>query len=271
MYHFSSIFTIVSVLLLSQSCKKNVVNPTLPEADKPETEVELVLKYNKSSKPILLEFTSTGCPGCGSWGKPTFNQLIKEYDSTIIPLAIHIKYGDPMITKFSENIAANRYGSIYTPQIWVNDSNGLVLNNNSINGSQSVANIRNLINYQLTLTLPKIDVQKQLIQNKITVKYGVKTDNHISNNNYYLSCYLTQNGNSHNQISSPSNPTIHNYVIREAITSTWGNQINTQNGSISEFKGSFTVEPNAYNTYEIVVVLWEKTNDRYRAVASQKI
>lgn len=271
MFNFSTITTLVFVLFLNQSCKKNVTTPHQPQTDKPVTEVEMTLEYNKSSKPILFEYTSTGCPGCGSWGKPTFNQLIKDYDSAIVPLAVHIKYGDPMITPISEAIAANRYGSIYAPQLWVNDSNGLVLNNNSINGSQSVSNLRNLINYQLTLELPKIAVQKRLNQNKIDVKYGVKWDQSFSNNNFYLSCYLTQNGNSHNQTSSPSNPTIHNYVIREANNGTWGNPLITNNAIDNEFKGSFNIDPNAYSSYEIVIVLWEKINDKYRAVASQKI
>lgn len=271
MFNFSSIITLVFVILLNQSCKKNTTTPNQPKTDNPPTEVEMILEYNKSSKPILFEFTSTGCPGCGSWGKPTFNQLIDEFDSSIVPLAIHIKYGDPMITSFSEAIAANRYGSTYTPQIWVNDSNGLVLNNNSINGSQSVINLRNLIKNQLTLDLPKIDIQKKLNNNKIDVKYGVKWDNSFSKNNFYLSCYLTQNGNSHNQSSSPSNPTIHNYVIRDANNGTWGNKIETTNTLNNEFKGSFLINSNNINSYEIVVVLWEKINERYKAIASQKI
>ena len=76
---------------------------------------KIALTFVKKTRPVFLEVTSTGCPGCGSWGKPTFKKVVNDFGSDITPLAVHIKYGDPFITTESQAIADNRHGSRYTP------------------------------------------------------------------------------------------------------------------------------------------------------------
>ena len=98
-------------------------------------------ELTETKKPVFFDYTSTGCPGCVSWGAPTFEQIAKEQGESIVPIAVHIKYRDPMITDVSNAIAENRTGQRYTPQLWVNNTNGMVLNGGSINTTGSINKI----------------------------------------------------------------------------------------------------------------------------------
>lgn len=122
----------------SKENNSNLETEVVPELGK--------ISYDFTHKSMLLEFTSTGCPGCGSWGKPTFYSLVNEFKNDMVPIAAHIKYGDPMISGVAEFLAGNRTGSRYTPQIWVNNQTIMVLTNNRIDGAASVQNAKDLIN-----------------------------------------------------------------------------------------------------------------------------
>jgi thioredoxin-related protein len=64
------IIFILSIIISTTSCKKEPVENL--EVSETNQTFDKTLEYNKSLKPLIFEFTSTGCPGCGSWGKPTF-------------------------------------------------------------------------------------------------------------------------------------------------------------------------------------------------------
>lgn len=228
------------------------------------------LVFHNSLKPVLFDFTSTGCPGCGSWGKPTFNSLSKEYSENIVPIAVHIKYGDPMITAFSNEIAANRYGQIYTPQIWVNDTNGVQLVNNNINPVASINTLKSLISNSKS---KDIAFAEGIILNKssekLEVKLGVKFKNNPVNGDYYLSCYLLQDNILHNQSSSPTNPTTHNSVIVDAFNNTWGAKVELNPNNEFEYRHSFDLKQNGENMH-LVSILWLKKGNRYVALGGFK-
>lgn len=252
-------------LFLMLSCNKNETltegKPT--EKDNSNSFQDTVLEYDKLAKPILFEYTSTGCPGCGSWGKPTFNSIINQNKDKIVPLAIHIKYGDPMITSISEAIAANRYGSLYTPQIWLNDSNGVVLTGGYISSQTSINNINAMKENALLSSNAIIGgsvIKKS--NHSVYIKTGIKESEAFLNGEYFLSCYLLNDSLVHHQSSSPYNPTIHNYVIRKAVDDiAWGKQIKFLDGKF-EFQYEFkNYEANKINYF--VSILWKKENNRY--------
>jgi len=249
-------------LLVMLSCNKN---ETLSELKPTENDSfqDTVLEYEKLAKPILFEYTSTGCPGCGSWGKPTFYSLINENKDNIVPLAIHIKYGDPMITSISEAIAANSYGNLYTPQIWLNDSNGVVLSGGYISGRTSIDYINAMKENALSSSNAVIDgkvVKKG--NSSIYIKTGIKQSETFLNGEYFLSCYLLNDSLIHDQSNSAVNPAIHNYVIRKAVDDyAWGKQIQFIDGKF-EFKYEFK-NYEANKMVYFVSILWKKENNRY--------
>ncbi len=251
------------------SCKKDK-NNTSPKIETPEkiaSAPELGnLSYDFVYRPVLFDFTSTGCPGCGSWGKPTFKNLIAQYDNLIVPIAVHIKYGDPMITNISEAIADNRYESFYTPQLWVSDSIAMVLVNNNINSAASIDRANLLINRPSKTTGASIAAKMTIKENKAFIKYGISLNAEFEAGNYFLSAYLMENGLSFNQASSSSNPTIHDNVIKAAADGTWGKSIiKKENESLTkEFLHTFEKSINS-NQY-ITILLWKESGNRYQVI-----
>ena len=82
-------------MLFLAACDKDQTVTTEDDATEAKAPVLGEVNFVFDYKGILLEFTSTGCPGCGSWGKPTFYSLADQNKDKVIPMAAHIKYGDP--------------------------------------------------------------------------------------------------------------------------------------------------------------------------------
>lgn len=261
--------TLITVLIACLgACKKeNVVENSNPID---ETNQEVELNYENSLRPIVFEYTSTGCPGCGSWGKPTFYSIINEFENKITPVAVHIKYGDPMITITSNEIAANRYGQFYTPQIWVNDTNGVQLVNGMISSQASIEYMRQMINNSTVQDLAFIDgkiIEKS--GSKSELKIGIKSKSLNESKEYFLSCYLMQDGISYHQSGYTSNPAIHNHVIRATANNTWGNKVSLKNNLFEyavSFESDYIKEDHYYS-----LILWQKENNRYIPIGGYNI
>lgn len=265
-----SIFSvgIIAATTFMFSCNKadnnNINNNTPAQIQTPKSE----LTYTKSTMPVMLEFTSTGCPGCGSWGKPTFARIAADYNGKITPLAVHIKYGDPMITDESNAIGANRHGNFYTPQIWVADSNAVILNSGSISAT-SEQNTRRMLDISLMETQPTLAAKVTKENGKLVVTYGVKFIDIMAEGEYALACYLTEDGIKYQQTSSATNPATHNHVIRASAAGTFGNSFapaDLQNEEKS-WAHTFTLDAkyNPDNVY-VTLVLWKKNGSRYSPV-----
>ena len=245
------------------ACEKNL------EVDKKQTSP---LQYDKNLSPVLFEITSTGCPGCGGWGKPTFESIVKENEGTIVPLAIHVKYSDPMITDISNAIEKNIYGSRYTPQIWVNDTNGVILVGNGISGEGSIKRINDLLNRSKSSSFNiKIDGNLFRNGNEMTVKYGMK-QTEVKSDSLYLACYLLENDLVFSQNGYASNPAKHNFVIRAANEGNFGFNITQMHnaGETKEYETSFQLK-NATGNYHVALVVWKKSKERFSCLGGISI
>lgn len=255
---------LVSITFLAfSSCKESDPEITPDKNQNMTDPSSIVLSYDQPALPTIFEITSTGCPGCGRWGKPTFSALAKEFGEKVIPIAVHIKYGDPFITSTSQSIGDNRYGSRYTPQIWVNDSNGVVLaNGGGILDQESVSRMRNLIDQHDILAADTLaGVVADRSANKLTFKIGIRPNIVSNTNEKYLSCYLIEDGLVYDQASYSSNPATHNFVIRQSVDGAFGKPVKFENGSF-EYAGAFN-ELKENGDYHVVTVLWEKINGRF--------
>lgn len=260
--------SLLALLIISLiACKKENIEKENPTNENINQDIDLV--YTTNLKPIIFDYTSTGCPGCGSWGKPTFNNFSNEFDTLIVPIAIHIKYNDPMISIVSQTIAANRHGQLFTPQIWINDSNGVVISNNSIMVQESDNRIRNLIEISNANSLALIDGKVISKNDNISyLKLGVKAKNIDTSKEYFLSCYLMQNGIIHQQNGASSNPTTHDFVIRKTTEDTWGQKVEFEANTF-EYKVIFNDEI-INSDHHYVAVLWEKNQSRYIPLGGYK-
>ena len=254
-----------AILFTATSCKKENTPENQANSNNPAVEN---LVYLKKTRPILFEFTSTGCFGCGQWGKPTFASLI-EGNTDIIPLAVHIKYGDPMITEFSTQLGQNRHGSLFTPQLWVNDSNAVVLQGNGIQGQQSIERANYLIETSKPNITPTLAANFKIVDNKVEVNFGTQFIDFQEDGEYFIACYLTEDKISFQQSGYSSNPAQHNHVIRDAANGTYGYSFTKADlmKNKKEWSHTFELLPNfnVENLYSTIIV-WKKVNNRYQAL-----
>lgn len=257
---------VLGTTTIFSACTKKTDNTVQPQTQNdPTNEPEQLLTYKKKTSPVFMEYTSTGCPGCGSWGKPTFASISAMHDGDIVPLAIHIKYGDPMITDESTAIGNNRHGQRYTPQLWVDDENAVVLVNGGISSASSVEKANDLIDANIQLVQPSVAAVISKKNSKLEVTYGVKFIDIEPNGEYGLSCFLTEDGIKHQQTSSATNPATHNHVIRASANGAFGTQftgsdlIDNEKSWTHSFDISGFAEANTY----VTIILWKKDGNRY--------
>lgn len=245
------------------------VTPTENEDNATDKEAPKIVLVNEQ-KPVLFKYTSTGCPGCGSWGAPTFERISSEQKEALVPIAVHIKYGDPMITDISNAIAQNRTGQYYTPQLWVNNENGMVLNGGRIDGNGSITKMNTEIANKVSTT-PEVQVGVSSVVNdtKLTVKYATRTNENIAGE-YSVAVYLMENKISYRQSGGATNPFEHNYVIRSSNNGAWGQALTAADlveNAQTEKVINLEIDPewNKENLYATVVV-WKKTGDTYTVI-----
>jgi thiol-disulfide isomerase/thioredoxin len=266
----SSFALLIFSFMLLFSCAKSQNEPL--QKDEP---VDKTIQYDKTNRPLLLEFTSTGCPGCGSWGKPTFYQLAQEYGDEINALAIHIKYGDPMITAQSNLIAGNRYGQNYTPQIWVNDTNIVVIQG-GINSAASIARAKEVIAINKKNTVPALGgILTKTSANNWHIQFGVQAQNEPIDESYHLACYLLESQIVHQQSGYANNPAQHNYVLRKSIGEVFGYstaELQAQNTNTYALAAEFVLDENIKpENSHVLLVLWQKQGNRFVATNSLRI
>jgi len=263
------------MMLTFAACKKDTKKQIEPEKtiEKIEEKPDLgSLSYDFSYKALLIEFTSTGCPGCGSWGKPTFYGLANKYPEDVIPLAAHIKYGDPMITVTSELFAENRTGSRYTPQIWVNNENAVVITSgNSIDGSASIEKANNLITNAQKTTEVGFGGAVLFKNNQVYTKFGIQLKKDFEAGEYYINSYLVEDGIKAEQLSYANNPATHNYVLRHAAMEGWGNKITKIMGVEFTQEWEHTFTQDAKEGQYTVNVLWKKNGSIYVPVNARRV
>ena len=252
------------------ACTEKSVEPITEEETPVVSPPEITLQ--SENKPVFFDYTSTGCPGCGSWGAPTFEAISDVQKNNIVPVAVHIKYGDPMISEVSNAIAANRTGQYFTPQLWVNNTNSTILDGGRINGTESV----NMINSQFeSFKSAETDIQAGVSSivdgENILIRYKTKANIDLDGE-YYVGVYLMENGIIAAQSSSPTDPTTHNHVIRDCQSGSFGQKLTAEDlslGSVFEETHSFTIKDdwNMKNLYATIIV-WKKVGSNYIIVNS---
>lgn len=260
-----STFTIIlAAFLLNVSLSSCSDNNVSNNNDTPPNSNGENLVYSSEIRPLLLEFTSTGCPGCGSWGKGAFRELITKHPN-VVPLAVHIKYNDPMITPISNALGANRYGELYTPQIWVQDSTIMVLGG-GINNDASLQRAGTLIGSANEQKHIPLAVSLTVQGDSAVVKMGVQS---VAEQEVFMACYLVESGIRAQQAGYSQNPAAHDHVIRAAMADapfgiTLSNKIFFVQGDKLEATASFLLtEKLNKERLHAVVVLWKKQNGRF--------
>lgn len=233
----------------------------------------LILSIEKKQNATMFFYTSTGCPGCGSWGIPTFKNVSEEHVENVIPVGVHIKYGDPFITDVSEDIAANREGSRFTPQLFIGNETMTIISGGYIDGQASLDAADDHITTTST-SEPVVSCGSiyEVVEGTARVKYGAQF-HQDTEGEYYLASYLLEDKLMYDQAGADPRHAEHSNVIRKAISSgSFGDLIELTSISADELiekEVSFAMNEE-WNTdnLELVTIVWKKEGDYYTVVNS---
>lgn len=232
------------------------------------------IQIEKKIRPLLIEYTSTGCPGCGGWGNPTFKQLSKQYDGKVSPMAAHIKYGDPMINKISEQLADNRSGRKYTPQIAVNRENAVVIKG-SIDHRASMKKVSRLVNQYSAISAPYLGGETSIRGDQLHFNSLIDLSSYSGNlEEIKIAVYLLENQLIHKQAGAEKSNEVHSHVIKAAFTKdAFGenlSQMTINQAKQIKYQGSFDLKASETNpkNAEVTVVIWKKEEDGFSPINS---
>ena len=222
---------------------------------------EVELEYSTKQNAIIQDYTSTGCNGCGLWGAPTFNEFIVNHPA-VVPIAVHIKYGDPMITDESNDLGNNRIGRKWTPQIAVGHEQSVVLVSNGIDGAKSKVKMQAVYDSIVSQEQKvKVAAAYKADGNFFTMYYGgevLKEDG----SEYLITSYLMQNSLAAFQQGGDSLE-VHNHFIRTSTDGAFGKSFTGK----MEFKKVIELDPSwDWSKVYSLAIIWKKNGSNYEFV-----
>lgn len=231
------------------------------------------LLFDKAVTPLLLDYTSTGCPGCGSWGKPNSKAIMEMYGDKLNHMEVHIRFEDPMENELTNTLSENRPGRRFTPQFWVNNKQATLLTKEGyLDSTMTFNNVSALVGqwYQ-NVNVPAIDAEVLKKDNTIEVVYGARFYSEtLKDQDYYLACYLVRDGVMYAQKGQNGKVIAHrNVLTKSADTNAFGQRIDPNENQDAILSASF--EKPDENKAAIMIVLWHKNGMTYEAINSLKI
>jgi Outer membrane protein Omp28 len=222
----TGILFIIALALFSTSCKKkegctdpNAVNYDA-EAKKDNGSCILV---TESRKALLIEFTAAWCPLCGSWGVPTFAQMLKDYGDQVVGIASHGSNNQP-------DGMTNDYSNAFVGNFPIGGWPSFYLGNKTT----SSGSIKNDISAEFAKpVIANGAMTFKVVEDKIQVRSKVEFFKEATGD-YYLGIYVIESGidggsNAANGFvqKGTSDPNYkHNHVLRTgAVQSVFGVRI----------------------------------------------
>ena len=129
-----------------------------------------------------------------------------------------------MITAISKELAANRTGRVYTPQIAVNRENGVVITG-GINHQESMKKLDQLIRkYQLE-SAPYLGGKLTKKEREMDLDYVVDFSDYTDNSELFIAVYLVEDGINSKQAGVDEKKIVHNHVIKDALNGAFGSKL----------------------------------------------
>lgn len=233
---------------------------------------EVNLLFDKPVTPLMLDYTSTGCPGCGSWGKPNGQAIREIYGDKLNHMEVHIRFNDPMENELTNAFSENRPGRRFTPQFWVNNKQATLLTQEGyLDSVMTFRNVATLVGtwYQ-NPNVPAIDAKVLTKDQKIEVVYGARFYSEtLKDQDYYLACYMLRDGVMHAQKGQNGKVIAHNNVLTETADQAFGQKIDPIENQDAILKASFTKSTDTKTA--VMVVLWHKNGMTYEPINSLKV
>ncbi len=210
-------------------------------------------------KALGIYFTSTGCPSCGGGGTAAFQTIVDNNSPDVIPISVHVKYGDPYILEESDELASIIGYGFQTPYYFIGEYDVMVISGGTIHMSQVLTKASNRV-ASIVNNDPIISSTSKLVfEDTILRVYYVAEFLQSVEGQYSIAVYLLEDETVYPQSNGSTDPYYHQYVWSVAINGTIGESI-VENGSEvgQTFVGSKTIEFekrwNANNLYAITVI-----------------
>lgn len=213
-------------------------------------------------KLLIMNFTATWCWTCGAYGEEGFENAVNALSSSVIGITAHYSSSDPLYSSAANDLKTQIITSGSVPCFSEADSMVMVGAPSNLNG------LTNLYTPFADATLQKPFVVNTYLTKTISsgkIKVDAKTKFFAAaTGDYYLALYVLED----NIIAAQTTDTgtisnfKHNYVLRVAMTPTFGENIVTgsaASGAIinKSYEWPISTSWKSANLY-VVSVIWKK-------------
>lgn len=230
--------------------------------------------FDHPSTPVFFDYTSTGCPSCGRWGRPNSEAILALHGDKVNHVAVHIRFNDPMESPLTTTLGQNRPGRKFTPQFWVNAQQATYLNEEGyLDSTKTFDNAAAYImNAYDTPDVPALDGVVSRSNGKIMVDYGVRFyEDTNMNASYFIGCYLMQDGVMAPQKGANPGNVAHNSVLTASTEGVYGKAIPMSSVGVKTFSDELDASTVSGDKSYVLLILWKKNGVQYDAVNSLKI
>lgn len=259
------IVPMVLVALLVSNCSK----------DEGGTDKLAVGTVAESNASLVVKFSGSKCPPCGSWGWSMMSDLIAGVNPEDGVMTV---YGDNFVADLfivpEATELQNAWGASGYPHFGANGSVTSVSRSGGVNTAAEKAEIFERVNNHKDATVvANTGLKYEIVDGMINMKYKTKAFSELSGDNY-LAIYVVENKVVGAQSGHPDGAnTQHKHILRNEVT---GNGYGVSIGSLTanqEVSGetSFAMgaDWNADNI-EIITAIYTKNGTKYEFVNSSR-
>lgn len=220
------------------------------------------LYFDDEQKNLNVLFTSTGCGACGIWGINCFEGYTDSMQKLAIPLAVHFKYGDPMITPTNDSFVAlikPEHSPYFTVGTSYSQERGRDRPHScELSGKNA---LEMLESWQAEVPSTRLAINIEEVSGQLSrIHYAAEVNglSHCKVSIYRVqdSMVFTQNAGWRNDIEN----WVHRHVLRESLTSFASETLSSEgdNYETIELPESFYT---AYPKSHLVAVIWQEQAD----------
>jgi hypothetical protein len=260
----------ISASMFIVSCKDEPKEPTPTTKDKLD-----VGEVSKENTSLVVKFSGTNCPPCGSWGWSFMTDLITGTEGKANCLTA---YGQNFVAKLfimpEATTLQDAWKATGYPHFGANGSVTTVPRSGSVNTAAEKAEIFARVDaHKAAVVKANTGVKYEIVDGKLKLKYKVKAFEEMSGDNH-LAIYLLEHEVVGYQAGhADGNNSKHKHILRKEIS---GQGYGKSIGAIAsgkEVSGDFEMAiPADWNTekLEVVTALYVKSGTAYTFTNSSR-
>jgi hypothetical protein len=262
------------------SCKKDDDAPSTSSSGSTTLTVE------RKNRALLIDFSETWCPPCGTSGGPSFDSCLSQEGSLISCVKVYESSTPASLNGPVSTSISNAYGVQGVPDFWVNNTQMFPANPPS---NPTGGGVSSSISYNYNWVIQKanafaadsinagIALRKEIVGDSIKIYTKVKFFKaQPSGTDYKLATYVVEDGIIASQSTSTgTNPNyVHRNLLRTSNNSSYTGVSINNSASISidqEFENSYSLylNPNWNKSkLKVIGVIWKGGSNPHKVINS---